>query len=42
MVACLGSERYSYFTNSAITLEDILIPCECLIAFLYVNLGSTA
>ena len=41
IVARLASERCSCSTNSAITLEDLLIPCECLIAPLYVDLGST-
>jgi hypothetical protein len=41
VAAYLASERYSYSTNSAITLEDIPIPCEYLIAPLYVDLGGT-
>jgi hypothetical protein len=37
----LMSKRYSCSTNSAITLEELLIPCECLIAPFYVDLGCT-
>jgi len=42
IVTYLTSKRYSCSANGAITLEDLRIPCECLIAPLYVDLGSTA
>jgi len=41
IVTYLASERCSCSTNSAITLEDLLIPYEYLIAPIYIDLGST-
>jgi hypothetical protein len=41
IVARLSSKR-TVALLKAITLEDLLIPCECLAAPLYVDLGSTA
>ena len=38
-----AKEAYnSCSTSSAITMEDLLNPCEYLIAPLYIDLGSTA
>jgi hypothetical protein len=41
IVTRLATERCIYSTNSAINLEDLLIPCEYLIVLLYFDLGST-
>jgi hypothetical protein len=41
-VAHLMSKRFNYSANSSITLEDLLIPSEGLIAPLYIDLGSIA